>query len=280
MPEQTYGSCMYVGGVAHRRLRPVPHDFQYGVWTLYADLEELPDLASRLPLLSFNRFNIFSVLERDHGPRDGSPLRPWIDRHLAAIGVDLERGPVRLLCFPRLFGYVFNPLSVWFCHHRSGRLSAVLLQVSNMSGQWHNYLFRVDEAAGGRPSATFDKCFSVSAFTAMRARYSCELHAPDERFQVCIREFEDDAETLVATWMGERRPLTTAGLLAALASYPLMTVKIWSAIYWQAVQLLRKGVPRQAQSVGPGVEVSVSTSIGADRVEAQIGGSAGSPVKG
>lgn len=257
MPDPELSSCMYFGRVMHHRLRPVRHSFDYGVWCILASLDELEDIDARFTLFSFNRLNIFSFFERDHGPRDGSPLRSWIDRHLHAMGIDLAGGPVRLLCFPRLFGYVFNPLSVWFCHHQDGRLLAVLLQVSNMHGEWHNYLFPVAEAAGGASaSASFDKRFSVSAFTAMNARYTCSLIEPGERFDVLIREFEHDEETLIASWMGERSRMTAASLLYALARYPLMTFKIWGAIYWQAVQLVRKGVPRLAQSPRPDVEVT------------------------
>ena len=183
MSEERPVSCIYFGRVVHRRTRPVEHRFHYRVWSLFADLDELPALAVRLPMFSINRSNVFSFFERDHGPRDGSPLRPWIERHLRTAGVDASGGPVRILCFPRLFGYVFNPLSVWFCHDRSGRLVAVLLQVSNLSGNWHNYLFSADQP-GGRPSACFEKRFSVSAFTSMNARYECSVEQPHERFEV------------------------------------------------------------------------------------------------
>ena len=256
MSENPLGSCLYFGRVTHERLRPVRHRFQYGVWSVLFDLDELGTLARRFAFFSFNRPNVVSFYERDHGPRDGSPLRPWIDGHLRAIGVDLEGGAVRLLCFPRLLGYVFNPLSVWFCHHHNGRLVAVLLQVSNMHGEWHNYLFEVSGAEGKLRSAQFDKRFSVSAFTRMNAWYRCALVEPGEHMSVVVREFEHDGETLVARWNGRRDAITRASLLFALARYPLMTFRITGAIYWQAVQLLRKGVRRQPQSPRPEVEVS------------------------
>lgn len=259
-------SCMYFGRVMHQRMRPARHRFEYGVWCLLAGLDELRDMHARLRWFSFNRPNVFSFFERDHGPRDGSPLRPWIDRHLGAIGVDLQGGPVQVLCFPRVFGYVFNPLSVWFCHHRDGRLLAVLLQVSNMSGEWHNYLFATPGSPGrDRLTTGFDKRFSVSAFTSMQARYICTLVPPGEDVEVVIRELENDQDTLVACWTGTRVPLTDTSLLRALARHPLMTFKIWGAIYWEAVQLVRKGVPRRPQSSRARDEVTYATIAGTSR---------------
>ena len=263
MPEiRTLSSCVYFGHVMHERLLPVRHRFQYGVWCALLNLEELPQLHQRFRGFSFNRPNILSFFERDHGARNGSPLRPWIDGHLRAAGIDLAGGPVQLLCFPRVFGYVFNPLSVWYCHHRDGRLRAMLLQVSNISDEWHNYLFPVDTSASGSThSARFDKRFSVSKFTRMDAWYQISLVEPGERVNVLVREFEHDGETLVARWSGERRELSSATLAYALARYPLMTFRIWGAIRWQALQLIRKRVRLQPQSPRPEVEISYPTGF-------------------
>jgi DUF1365 family protein len=256
-PAADSASCLYFGRVSHQRLRPVTHSFQYSVCGLLADLDELRELGERLTLFSFNRRNVFSFYDRDHGPRDGSPLRPWIEGHLSAIGVDLAGGPVRLLCFPRLFGFVFNPLTFWFCYHRDGGLLAMLLEVSNMAGESHGYLFSVDRAgAGACVSAMFNKSFHVSAFIGMQARYQCDVVEPQEDLHMLIREYEHDDETLVAIWTGRRRRLTTANLVRVLGRYPLMTFRIWGAIYWQALQLVRKGVPRQPRAPAPGVDVT------------------------
>jgi len=224
----------------------VPHAFRYGVCAWLIDLGEVEDLARGLKLFSFNRANVFSFYERDHGPRDGSALRPWIDGHLSAAGIDLQGGPVRILCLPRLFGYVFNPLSVWFCYRIDGQLAAMLFEVGNLANEWHSYL--VSTAAMARSGSTittsFAKRFHVSAFITMNARYECRVAPPGGRLAVHIRESEDGLETLTAAWIGRRRELTATSLARALGRYPLMTFKISAAIYWQALQLVRKGLPR------------------------------------
>jgi DUF1365 family protein len=165
-----FASGLYASRVMHQRFFPVGHRFTYGVWYLLADLDELPRLDRAIPGFAHNRTALVSVHDRDHGPRDGSPLRPWIEARLAEAGIDLQGGPVRLLCFPRVFGYVFNPLSVWFCHGPDGELRAILYEVSNTFGETHGYLVPVpagDDRAVIRSG--FDKELFVSPFIDMAA---------------------------------------------------------------------------------------------------------------
>lgn len=242
-------SCLYFGRVMHKRLRPFFHRLDYRVFSLYLDLDELPGLAQRLRLFSHNRWNLFSFLDQDHGRGDGTGLRPWLEGHLVEAGIDLEGGAVRLLCFPRLLGYVFNPLTIWFCHHRSGRLVAMLYEVRNTFGEQHSYLIPVDP---GRPDGTLidqrcEKGFYVSPFIDMAATYHFRLTEPDERLSILIRQSDLEGELLIASQTGSRRILSDATLLRAFFAYPLMTFKVIAAIHWQAFKLWRKGgslVPR------------------------------------
>ncbi|HEY1302331.1 MAG TPA: DUF1365 domain-containing protein [Vicinamibacterales bacterium] len=250
-------SGLYFGEIVHRRLRPVSHTFRYRVCGLLVDLDEVADLDRRLRLFSYNRPNLFGFYDRDLGPRDGSSLRHWIDRHLSAVGIDPMGGSVRVLCFPRLFGYVFNPLAIWFCYDSSGRLVALLLEVSNLTRESHSYLLRVAPEDGGTViSASFDKTFYVSGFIDMAARYECRVLEPGTRVAVGIRELEHFNETLLATWSGRRVPLTDRSLLRAFVSFPLMTFKVSAAIYWQAIRLMSKGVPHYAHVSAPAGELT------------------------
>ncbi len=252
-------SVLYFGKVFHARLRPVRHHFTYRVASLFVDLDELPALHRRLRLFSHNAWNVFAFHDRDHGPRDGSPLRPWIDAELAAAGIDLNGGPVRLLCFPRMWGYVFNPLTIWFCHDDTGALRAVLYEVSNTFGQHHHYLIpvRPEEAGGGPVRQGCAKSFYVSPFIPMRASYRFRLRPPGETLSVAIREATEAGETLVATQTGRRQPLSDAGLLRALVRHPLMTAKVMAAIHWEALRLWRKGAAFHRRPAPPPAPVSI-----------------------
>ena len=247
-------SALYLGAVTHRRVRPFRHRFDYRVFSLLLDLDELPGLAARLRTLSHNRFNILSVHDGDHGRRDGTPLRSWVTDALAGAGIDDDGGPVRLLAMPRLFGYVFNPLSLFYCYDRSGALTAIVYEVSNTFGQSHSYVCRVDPGPESAPiRQNQDKRFYVSPFIGMRATYRFRLTQPGERVSVLIRQDVPEGLQLVATLNAERRPLTDRALLAALARDPVMTFKVIGAIHWQAFKLWRKGARFHSRPKQPAV---------------------------
>jgi DUF1365 family protein len=210
------------------------------VFSLLLDLDTLDRLNTRL--LSVGRFNLFSFRPEDHGPRDGSPLRPWLDRLLGEHRIDLAGGPVRLLCFPRLLGYGFNPLSLWYCHHADGSLRAVLAEVNNTFGEHHYYLL----ADGGEPIGwplrrSAEKCFHVSPLIGMAADYRFRLSRPGDKLSVLIREYQDDRLMLVASQSGAGKPLSDSALLKAFLRTPLMTFKVMAAIHWQALKIWLRG---------------------------------------
>jgi DUF1365 family protein len=242
-------SCLYFGRVMHKRLRPFQHRLAYRVFSLYVDLDELPTLSRNLRFLSHNRWNVFGFYDRDHGARDGSALRPWVEDRLAESGIDIEGGAVRLLCFPRVLGYVFNPLTIWFCYHRNGQLAAVLYEVRNTFGERHTYLIASNPARGPDEPIlqSCEKRFYVSPFIDMAAVYHFHLKEPEEHLSVVIRQETSEGAILVASQKGSRRSLDDRTLLRAFAAYPLMSIKVILGIHWHAVRLWRKGarpVPR------------------------------------
>jgi DUF1365 family protein len=239
----------------HRRLFPVRYRFSYPVFSLLLDLDRLEEARSRL--LSVNRLNLLAFHESDHGPRDGSPLRPWADDLLARRGIDLEGGPIRLLCFPRLLGYAFNPLSIWYCSHRDGSLRAVICEVRNTFGEGHFYLLHEQ----GRPMpwparGGAEKRFHVSPLMGMEGHYEFRLERPGDRLGVLIRQFTPDGLMLVASQNGEGRALSDRGLLRALARTPLMTFKVMAAIHWQALRIWLRGASFFPKPEPPHNEVS------------------------
>ena len=233
---------IYFTRVLHRRLIPVDYRFSYRVFSLLLDLDALSDM--RLRFLSLNRLNLLSFHERDHGPRDGSPLKPWAEDLLRSKGIDIEGGRIQLLCFPRVLGYGFNPLGIWYCHHRDGSLRAVVAEVNNTFGEHHFYLLCNDRHPLFWPlTQSVEKVFHVSPLMDMKARYDFRLAEPSDRLSVLIKQFQNGELTLIASQQGAGYSLSDKRLLAALFRVPLMTFKVMAAIHWQALKIWLRGAP-------------------------------------
>ena len=248
---------LYVGEVMHRRSRPKAYKFVYRVFNILVDVDTLDADTHRRRLFSYNRFNLFSFFDRDHGARDGSKLRPWVEKHLDAAGLSHAAANIRLLCMPRVLGYVFDPLSIYYCSDAKGKLAAVLYEVKNTFGDQHGYLFPVEAGTAAPQDHIADKIFHVSPLIAMNAQYRIRTTAPDDRLAVLIRESDDEGEFLVATLTGERRDLTDAALLGRFIRIPFLTLKIIVAIHFEAIRLMLRGVKYTTRPEPPAEEVSL-----------------------
>lgn len=241
-------ASLYVGDVMHARLKPINgkfsgHRFSYKVMSLLIDLDRLNEANRLSRLFGVNRAALYSFHESDHGDRDGSSLRAFVQRTAAAHGIDLTGGRVQLLCYPRLFGYTFNPLSVYFCSKADGALAMMIYEVRNTFGDIHSYALPV--AAGEATSAGVrqeqNKLFYVSPFLDMAMRYRFRVVPPGDSVKLRILESDTDGPILSATFNGRRRPLTSSALARAFVSLPLVTFKIMAAIHWEALRLWIKG---------------------------------------
>lgn len=246
-------SALYVGTVGHTRLRPFRHSFKYRIYTLLIDLDELVPISRGLRLFSHNRFNLFGFADRDHGGRDGTNLRTWVDQQLAQADIDLEGGAVRLLSFPRVLGYSFDPLTIWYCHHRDGSLRAILHEVKNTFGEQHVYLIPID----GDLRHQFAKEFFVSPFMDMEATYSFAMNLPGESLTVGITQKDTEGDLLHASMRGSRVELSDLHLARLFITHPLLTLKIIGAIHWQGFRLWRKGAPYRRRPPQPESPVTV-----------------------
>jgi hypothetical protein len=233
-------SALYEGWVMHRRLRPRHHRFKYRVFALLLELDELPTLGRRLKLFRHNRWGLFSFQDRDHG--DGRDLNAWLDQLLADAGI-AANGARRVLCYPRILGYVFNPLSIWFCEDGQGRLKAIIYEVHNTYEERHAYVLPVQDS-DRLVRQDCAKDFYVSPFLSRDCRYRFRIRPPDEQVAVAIHEEEAGLPILNASFVGVRRLLSDRALLAMLLRYPLMTLKVAAAIHYEAVRLMLKGVRR------------------------------------
>lgn len=250
-------ACVYRAEVMHRRLRPRAYRFRYRVFSLLLDIDALDRCAETSWCFSRNRFNLLSFHDRDHLPPDAHSLRGWAEGVLSDGGIDGSRLRIRLLCFPRVLGRVFNPLSLWYCETAEGEPAAVIAEVRNTFGERHCYLLRPDDVASGWPlRATCGKDFHVSPFIDMHAQYRFRLSRPDDRLRVVIEEYAADGLFLVAAQSGRRRPFTAGVLLHESLRVPLQTFKVLAAIHWHALKLWIAGVRFHPKPQPPVKEVS------------------------
>ncbi|HET7888750.1 MAG TPA: DUF1365 domain-containing protein [Bradyrhizobium sp.] len=251
-------AVLYVGKVMHARLKPIGHRFTYRVMSLLLDLGRLEAADRQSRLFGVNRPALYSFHEADHGDRDGSSLRLYAERRAYEHGIDIRGGRVLLLCYPRLFGYTFNPLSVYFCYFANGELALLIYEVRNTFGDSHAYVLpvRSGDLSRGRLRQTQDKRFYVSPFVEMAMRYLFRVALPSDDVKLRIIETDSEGPVLAATFTGRRRNLTSKELLRSFVSLPFVTFKVIVAIHWEALRLWLKGVqlvPRHAdQSLAAG----------------------------
>ncbi len=244
-------SCLYAGTVMHRRIKPHAHRLNYRVFWCLLDLDELPHLPSRLRFFSLKGFNLFGFRNADHGDGSDRPLRTQLEAHLATAGIDLGGGAIRLLCMPRLLGFVFNPISVYYCYDRRGALKTLVYEVHNTFGQRHSYLIPVEDDAGDALEQRCLKAFYVSPFMEMEIAYRFRVLEPAVRIALTIECSDAQGPVLIASLAGERHALTDAALLRAFLSFPLMTLKVVAGIHWEALKLWIKGMRLRPRPPAP-----------------------------
>ncbi len=236
-------STLYTGYVYHKRHQPFEHDFRYKVYSFFIDLDDLTT-QKRWRFLSYNAFNLFSISDKKNGQRDGTPIKTWIKNCAQERGLDLSDGKIFMLTFPRILGWSFSPLTLYFCYDNSRNLCAILYQVKNTFGQQHCYFIPVRETdlkAGGWIEQSCDKVFYVSPFIQMDCLYRFRLQQPSHTLNIAIHQFQPDGKILTATWDGQAAPLKDTTMLKAFFSIPLQIVKITFGIHWQALKLWIKG---------------------------------------
>jgi uncharacterized protein len=251
-------SRLYTGTVAHTRSGPSRNSFAYKVYFVYVDLAEIDDLDARLRRFGHDRHALISLWDADHGPRDGTGLRPWIDTVLARAGIDLAGGRVGLLAIPRVFGLRFYPVSFWYCFHADGSPRAVLAEVQNTYRDHHDYLLH----NGGKPfdwssRPTAAKAFYVSPFVRLDdVCYEFAFSAPGPMLSVVVSDRVDDAVLLRTTLALTAEDMTDAALARVVRRMGPMSGRAMVLIAWQALRLVTKGVSVYPHTPPPEEEVS------------------------
>lgn len=242
------GSALYEGVVVHKRVRPVQHALRYHVFSLLLDCDELAQLDRRLRLFSYNRFNVLSLHDRDHG--DGGALRGYLRRIAAQSGQEIHR--FLMLCYPRMLGYGFNPVTVYFGLAADGGMKLVIYEVNNTFGERKSYVIPVSEdTAAGIVSQGCRKSFYVSPFNAVEGRYKFHLTPLGDEVTVGIALENDQGPVLKAYFRGSRSVLGDASLFVALLRTGWLSVKVITAIHFEALKLWLKGLRLEKRPPAP-----------------------------
>jgi len=202
-------SCIYNGTVKHQRFKPIKHSLNYKTFSLLIDLDEIENLTKNISIFSLNKFNISNNITK-----------------------------IKLLCYPRIFGYVFNPLSIFYCYENN-RLKAIFYEVKNTFNEQHTYIFKIKNDE--KIEQKCKKKFYVSPFMNMETYYNFKLLSPKEKLSIFIKQTDGEETILTATQTGDKKEFSFKQLLFNFFKYPLMTIKIISSIHYEAFFLWKKG---------------------------------------
>ena len=232
-------SKIYTGKVIHRRFKPKEHYFKYSVFSLLIDLDELEDIQKEISIFSYNKFNIISFFDKDHGERDSSSLKDWVYSNIKTLGIE-EEVKIKLLCYPRIFGYVFNPLSVLYIYNENNELISIFYEVKNTFGEQHTYIFETKNE-----DLIKNKCnkkFYVSPFIEMECEYNFSVTKPRDTISIIINQNDQEGKLLFASQDGKAKDLTNKNLIFNYLKHPLMTFKVIVAIHFEAFKLWMKKI--------------------------------------
>lgn len=246
--------ALYIGAVVHRRMQPVTHKLRYSVFAVLFECDRLESLGQRLRLFSYNRFNLFSLYDRDHG--DGTKLEGYLKRVATSAGKAGEVSRFVMLCYPRILGYVFNPLTVYFGLDANSRVRLVIYEVNNTFSERMSYVLPAEPDENGMIAQRCRKRLRVSPFNDDTGTYSFHVSSPDEGLVVGVALRDETGPLLNAYFRGRRTVLSDSTLLAALARTGWMTVKVIAGIHFEAARLWLKGLRLRPRPERPETDIS------------------------
>ena len=244
-------SCLYECSVYHKRLRPKVREFRYRIFMFAIDLDEVDAIARKIPLFSRNRWNCYTFNDGDHLNLGRETLKENIIAYAEAEGASFpEGGRIVLVTLPRVLGYIFNPVSFYFCHDSAGSPVWSVVEVGNTFREIKPY-FVGSLNADGRFHRRTPKHFYVSPFIDVNLEFDFRLATPGERLNIHIDDFDTSGLLLTSHLGGIRQPLTTGSLLWLTLKYPLITLKVILVIHWQALKIWLAKIPHHAKATRP-----------------------------
>ena len=233
-------SKIYSGQVIHTRFKPKKHQFKYKVFSLLIDLDEISEINNNLNIFSYNKFNLISFFDIDHGNRDGINVKEWVKENLIKKNIKFQNIRVEILCYPRIFGYVFNPLSILYIYNENNELISIFYEVKNTFGEQHTYIFKTKDQTLIKNKC--NKKFYVSPFIDMECEYNFSVTKPGNSISAIINQYDKEGKLLFASQDGKSQDLTTKNLILNYLKHPLMTFKVIVAIHYEAFKLWFKKV--------------------------------------
>jgi len=246
-------SCLYECVIVHRRLRPKPYAFEHRIMMLYADLDELAIIDRSSRLLSHGRRNLYSFRDADYLPTGAEgPLKSRVHAFLRERGIEIGAGRVRLLTLPRILGYIFNPISVYFCSDQHDTPLCAIVEVGNTFRERKLFLLPQPSArCAPQPRSLPEpvrfrlrvpKHYYVSPFSSLDVCFDFDLRMPGATLQLHIEDWDADGKLLDSHLRGGRVPLSDYQLLRFAVKFPALTLKVITLIHWHALMLALRGV--------------------------------------
>lgn len=248
---QLVASCLYECTVMHRRLHPKPHEFVYRIFLFLLDLDEIPALTLAVPIFSAEEPNLYSLRNEDYFQFHSRGLHANLETFLQTQNIAERPARIRLLTLPRMLGYTFNPISIFFCFDEEDRPLTSVVQVGNTFGELKPYLVPLDESGSGF-HIRVPKNYYVSPFSPLDLAFDFRFKNPGRHLHIAIDSYQGDKKTLVSTLSGTRTELNTSNLARLTLAFPLVTLKVILLIHWEALRLWLKGIPYIMKESDPG----------------------------
>jgi len=243
------------------RFVPFERRFAYRLAQIRIDIDRVAETARGLKLFSYNCFNLFAFHDRDHGDRSGAPLRSWAKETFARGGVDVADGRIDLQCFPRVLGFVFNPLSLYFGYGADGVLRGIIYEVNNTFGETHAYVAKT--GPGEVHDHESPKLFHVSPLMEVRGAYHFRISTTGDTMRLTIQNRMDGERQHLASLVTRTTPLTDRWLAGVALTLPLSTLQVVAAIHWQALKIWLRGAKYRSKPAPPANSVTLARSVGA-----------------